>query len=196
MFNVEWFCVVVKPFFEVYFSGTYVKFLFIVELIRHNLCLFNDIWGWAFPIYREVVLVSATAAFLNLRSIVLAFHILLVYNWFYVLHGTVTYWFRFYWKCYSKFSSLGNVSLTDLKKDFPIFLKIFLLNGWLNHMIFLLCLQCFWWLVSVGLYVSILLYPDWPNYIIVSRSSTWVIYGAAVTTKSRVSVLKSFIILG
>ena len=58
----------------------------------------------------------------------------------------------FLWKCRSNM----------LKKDFPIFVETFLLNGGLNHMISLK-LTFFCWLVSVGVYVSFLLYPDCCN---------------------------------
>ena len=36
----------------------------------------------------------------------------------------------------------GKCRSNRLKKDFPIFVETFLLNGGLNHMIFLLCLLC------------------------------------------------------
>ena len=54
---------------------------------------------------------------------------------------------------------LGKCRSNKPRKDLPIFVETFLLNGGLNHMIFLLCLLCFWCLMSVGLYDSFLLYP-------------------------------------
>ena len=44
VFKVELFCEVVKPMFEICFGGSYVNFLFIVELVRRHLCFIDDVW--------------------------------------------------------------------------------------------------------------------------------------------------------
>ena len=76
----------------------------------------------------EVVLVSAITALLSLSSIVLNFHIVVVYNSFYALYGTVTY-FNFVSIEYAIVNVvLGECRSNRLKKNFPIFVETFLLN--------------------------------------------------------------------
>ena len=85
---------------------------------------------------------------------------MVVYNRCYVLYATVTY-FDFVFIEYAIIDAVSWESRSNkLRRDLPIFIEIFLLNGELNHRIFLLCLLCPLWLVPVGLYVSFLLYPD------------------------------------
>ena len=160
MFKVEWLYVVTKAVFKICFSSSYVDFLLIFELVWRDLYFVNDVWGSAFSIQRAVVLVSTIAPFLNLSITVWNFHIVVVYNRCYVLYTTVTY-FDFVSIEYAAIDAVSWESRSNrLRRDSPIFIEIFLLNGELNHMIFLLCLLYLWWLVPVGLYVSFLLYPD------------------------------------
>ena len=69
--------------------------------------------------------------FLQLQLSSISYRIVTVYNWFYVLHATLTY-FEFM-----------SVEYAIINVDFPIFVETFLLNGGLNLMIFLLCYYAF-----------------------------------------------------
>ena len=67
---------------------------------------------------------------------------MVVYNRCYVLYATVTY-FDLVSIGYATIDAVSWESRSNkLRRDLPIFIEIFLLNGELNHRIFLLCLLC------------------------------------------------------
>ena len=142
-FGVKWLRFIVqysldsfKPVFKVCFDGSYVNFLFIVELVWRDLYFVNDIWDncscfcyWRCPQSQRYCLRLSSCDYLKL---ILCFS-----------YNCNLFWFCFYWRCYYKSGSLGNVGLTSLKNIFRFLQKHFLLNEGLNHMVFFLYLLCF-----------------------------------------------------
>lgn len=75
----------------------------------------------------------------------------------------------------------GELCVSGLKKDFLILVETLLLNDGSNHVIFLIYLLCFCWLMTVSLHGSFLLFSDshklcsycvsdcWNNFLLEGR---------------------------